>query len=683
MTRTHNRGAHAGKPAPLLGLRASRGAAADAPAGAARAGRPQAGRRRAAGASGAQPSRTRSVRVRIVVACAATGLLLTGVALGWASPEPSAEPTVQAFLLDWESGQYSAAAALTTGAPAAVTAALWGAYHQLGATDVTLGMGAISQHGNTAHATFKASVDLGHNGAPWNYRGGFVLRRAGSGWKVVWSPAVIVPGLRPGLRLAVVSTMPPRSQLLDAKGTPLAPLSAVVTVGVIPGQLANPGLTAAGLASATGLQSSQILAWITEAPSAGFLELATFDPAHYGQLSSQLAQVPGLIVKHQQLRLFNSIAGAVTGSVGTEATAALQQEGVPYRPGTTVGLSGLQQAFQRLLVGSPTTEVVEETSSGQVASVLKSWPGHAGTNVTTTINTGIQNAADAAVGTVPGSAAIVAVSASTGQVLAVAQRQATGEPALDALNGRYQPGQAFTIVSTEALVASGFDVDTPIPCISSNEVGGQNFTNNPAEPDLGPQPPFSTDFADACGTAFAGLSLRLSARNLHTAASGFGVGAGWQLPLNSFAGTMPQPANQAELAAESIGGGGVQVSPLDMALAAAVVQSGTWHAPSLVTSPADPVLSPRVPFGSSVVTSLRTLMRSTVTAGAGRGANVPGPPVYGQVGCVPLGTGGLQAAWFVGFQGGVAFAVLQVTRSPSISAAPLAGRFLSDIQAGT
>lgn len=683
MTRTHNRGAHAGKPAPLLGMRASRGVAGDAPAGPARASRPQSGRRRAA-ASGVKPSRTRSVRVRIVVACAATGLLLTGVALGWASPEPSAEPTVQAFLLDWESGQYPAAAALTTGAPAVVTTTLWSAYHQLGATDVTLSLAAVSQHGNTASATFNASVDLGHNGAPWNYQGGFVLRRAGSGWKVVWSPAVIVPGLRPGLRLSVISTMPPRSQLLDARGTPLAPLSTVVTVGVIPGQLASPARTAAGLASATGLQSSQILAWITEAPSAGFLELATFDPAHYGQLSSQLAQVPGLIVRRQQMRLFNSIASAVTGSVGTEATAALRQEGVPYRPGSTVGLSGLQQAFQRILVGSPTTEIVEENSSGQVASVLKSWPGQAGRNVTTTIDAGIQNAADAAVGTVPGSAAIVAVSASTGQVLGVAQRQAPGEPAVDALNGRYQPGQAFTIVSTEALLASGFDVDTPIPCISSNEVGGQNFTNNPAEPDLGPQPPFSTDFADACGTAFAGLSLRLSARNLQAAASGFGLGAGWQLPLGSFAGTMPQPANQAELAAESIGGGGVQVSPLDMALAAAVVQSGTWHAPSLVTSPADPVLSPRVPFGSGVVTSLRTLMRSTVTAGAGRGANLAaGPPVYGQVGSVPLGTAGLQAAWFVGFQGNVAFAVLQLTRSPSISAAPLAGRFLSDIQAGT
>jgi hypothetical protein len=621
--------------------------------------------------------------VRVVVAGVATALLITGVALGWASPEPSAEPTVQAFLLNWENEQYSAAAALTTGQEAVVTSALSGAYQQLGADEVSLSMATVSQHGDTADATFNASVDLGHNGAPWDYRGGFTLRRAGSGWKVVWSPSVIVPGLRPGVRLAVVSSMPQRAQVLGAGGTPLAPLSPVVTAGVIPGQLAHPARTADGLARATGLPSSQILAWITEAPSAGFLELVRFTPAQYSQLSSQLAGVPGLIIEHQQMRLFDSIADAVTGSVGTEATPELQQEGVAYRPGTTVGLSGLQQAFQRMLVGSPTTEVVEESSSGQVVSVLKSWPGRAGTDVTTTINSRVQDAADSAVGTVPGSATIVAVSASTGQVLAVAEHTAPGEPALDGLDGHYPPGQAFTMVSTEALLASGFNVDTPIPCIASNQVGGEDFTNNPSEPDLGPQPPFSTDFADACATAFAGLSLRLSSRSLQTAASGFGFGAGWQLPLDSFAGAVQQPADQAELAADSIGDGGVQVSPLDMALAAAVVQSGTWHAPSLVTSPPDPTLSPRVPFGSEVVSQLRTLMRSTVATGAGRAANVAGAAVYGQVGSAPLGTAGLQAAWFVGFQGNVAFAVLQLTRSPSVSAAPLAGRFLSDLQAGS
>ncbi len=54
---------------------------------------------------------------------------------------------------------------------------------------------------------------------------------------------------------------------------------------------------------------------------------------------------------------------------------------------------------------------------------------------------------------------------------------------------------------------------------------------------------------------------------------------------SSFAGQIGQPANSGALADDVIGAGGVRVSPLGMALAAAVVDSGHWHAPSLVSRP--------------------------------------------------------------------------------------------------
>jgi cell division protein FtsI/penicillin-binding protein 2 len=668
MVRTHNRGAHAGKPAPKAG-----GPARGTRTRGVRAGNRRVGVKRVAGA------RPRSTRARLVAAAAATALLLTGLALGWVSPEPSAEGTVQAFLLDWESGQYAAAAALTTGAPVTVAAALHGAYEQVGAADLTLEMSNVTQSGDTAQARFDADVDLGRGGAPWDYRGSFGLRRAGSDWKVVWTPAVIVPGLRPGLRLAVVGVTPPRAQLLDAEGAPLAPFSLVYTVGVVPGHLADPVKTADGLAAATGLVASQVLSWISEAPNAGFLELVRFSPAGYHRLGALLHRVPGLIVERQRLRLFTSIAPAVSGSVGSEAARELQENGIPYRPGMTIGLTGLQQAFQRLLVGTPTTEVVTENPAGQVVSVLSRLTGQPGTPVRTTINGDVQNAADNAVASLSAPAAIVAIAPGTGGVLAVAQHTPRGMTPVQPLDGRYPPGQAFTIVSATALLNTGLDVNAPIPCGTSNPVGGQNFINDPPEPNL--RPSFRTDFANACGTAFAGLSLQLSAKKLASAASGFGLDKPWELPVDAFAGTMQSPTDQAELAEDSIGEGSVQVSPLDMAIAAAVAQSGTWRPPMLVTSPPDPGLTPTVPFGTQVVSALRTLMRSTVTDGLGHAADVGGAPVYGQVGSAPLGSSGLRAAWFVGFQGGVAFAVLELTRSAQVSAAPLAGEFLRDLRA--
>lgn len=673
MARTHSRGAHAGRSAPLAGGRI--GSARGTRARRARVGDARARVMRVAGGL------PRAMRVRVIAASCATAVLLLGVALGWASPDPSAAPTVQAFLLDWENGSYAAAAAHTTGAPAEVAAALQGAYRQLGAADVTISMGHISQRGDTAHAYFDASVDLGRGGQPWDYQGSFPLRRLGGDWKVVWSPSVIVPGLRPGLRLALLDTMPARAQLLDADGRPLSPPSLVYTVGVYPGLLRNPARTVDGLAAATGLNASQVLSWVREAPAAQFLELLRLGPASYQRLGGQLRRVPQLVIRPQRMRLLKSISWPVSGSVGTEAAGRLQQMGIPYRPGATVGLSGLQQTYQRLLVGTPTTEVVEESPFGQVVAVLKRWSGQAGTPVRTTIDSRIQIAANHAMSSLRTPAAIVAVSTTTGRILAVAQHDVPGMPALDGLAGRYQPGQAFTIVSTAALLETGLDVDARIQCGSSNPVGGQNFVNVPPVRTVGT---FRDDFAQACATAFAELSLRLAPKDLLEAASGFGLGKPWQLQVGAFTGSVQPPSGQAQMAEAAIGTGGVQVSPLDMAIAAGVVQSGTWRPPVLVTSPPDPGLTPTVPFGLQVVSALQGLMKSTVTSGAGRAANVGGPQVFGQVGSAPLGTGGrgLRTDWFVGYQGTVAFAVLELSRSVHTSAAPLAGQFLRDLQAG-
>jgi hypothetical protein len=76
-------------------------------------------------------------------------------------------------------------------------------------------------------------------------------------------------------------------------------------------------------------------------------------------------------------------------------------------------------------------------------------------------------------------------------------------------------------------------------------------------------------------------------------------------------------------------------------------------------------------------------MRQTVTSGAARSANVRGQAVFGQVGNVSLGLGhnGLRAVWFVGYRGGVAFAVLELTKSASSSAAPVARAFLENLPA--
>ncbi|HEY3733788.1 MAG TPA: penicillin-binding transpeptidase domain-containing protein, partial [Streptosporangiaceae bacterium] len=579
----------------------------------------------------------------VVAAVIAAGLL------GGRAPDASAEPTVQSFLLDWEQGQYLHAGELTTGDPQAVALALRTSYQQLDAAAVSMSIGAISQHGNTAEAHFQASVDLGQDGAPWAYEGRFALAWTGSGWRVKWSPSVINPALRAGTRLAVRTTLPSRAMVLGAGGQPLQRMASTYLAGVRPGRLADPQATAAAFGQVTGLDTGQVRDQILAAPRDAFLGLLTLDPDSYARLRHQLAAVPGLVVRPVRRRLFDSIAPAVVGSVGTEDSTSFRQDGVAYQPGDTVGESGLQQYYQRKLVGMPTTEVVVEDAAGHQLSVLKSWQGRPGQPVRTTLSTGVQSAANRALAGTSGAAAIVAVHASTGKILAVAAQPGGGIAQPDPLAGRYPPGQAFTIVSSAALLDTGLSLTDPVPCTTASDVGGQTFTNDPATRGLGAQPLFGADFAHGCGTAFAGLSRRLSLGDLSRMADQFGLGASWRLPLPSFAGSVPEPSDDAQLAANTMGAGGIQVSPLAMAMIAAQVDSGGWHTPSLVTTAGDPPAASAVSAASAasatgkaelsdqVVGALRSLMRASVRSGAAHGANLDGPAVYGQTGQAAFG----------------------------------------------
>jgi cell division protein FtsI/penicillin-binding protein 2 len=599
----------------------------------------------------------------------AVGVLVIGLATGF-GVELSAEPTVQAFLLNWQQQHYTAAGALTSASPGAAAADLKNVFAQLDATQLFLNMDSVSQHGDTAEASFTASVDLAQEGRVWTYHGRFGLSRVGDTWKVQWAPSVVYPGLTQGERLAVVTNFPDRAAVLDAEGQPLQVASLVYVVGVKPAALADPAVTAARFASVTGLDTAQVLGQITAAPPNQFLRLASLDATTYAQLRSGLRDVPGLVVQRERARLYQTEATGLVGTVGSEIDQVLRNEGALYLPGTTVGLSGLEQTYQRQLLGTPTTEVVAVTSAGTQVGVLAQWPGTAGTPVRTTINSKVQGAAVAALGGVSGSGLIVAVQASTGEVLAVAQHHAPGSGAAsDALNGRLTPGTAFTIVSAAALLGTGLKTDSLISCENSFTVGGQPFTSD----GTGALKSFSDDFADDCGTAFAALSERLSAAQFDQVVKGFGIGANWSsLPVPAFSGSVPSGAPAADLALQTIGQGNVQMSPLAMAMVAAAVDSGTWHTPRFVQNSADPSGTALNP---SNISELRSLMRAAVRSGAAQAASLPGAQVYGQVGLVH--TGPTWTSWFVGFRDDIAFTVIESGKTSQLSAAALAGAFLS------
>ena len=291
----------------------------------------------------ATPAARRAKRSRIAAAAIlVVGVLVIGLATGFGS-ELSAEPTAQSFLLAWQQHQYAAAGALTTAPADTVATGLRSAVAQLDAPQLILSMKSVVQHGSTAEASFMATVDLAQQGRVWTYQGHFGLRRVGGNWKVVWAPSVINPNLGPGERLAVVTTFPDRAAVLDAKGNPLQVKATAYVLGVVPDHLNSPVKTAQAFAKPTGLQAGQVLGQITAAPPHSFLPLATLDPPTYARLQPSLRAVPGLQVRPEPQRLFQSKATGLVGAVGSEINKRLRADGALYAPGTTVGLSGLER----------------------------------------------------------------------------------------------------------------------------------------------------------------------------------------------------------------------------------------------------------------------------------------------------------------------------------------------------
>jgi cell division protein FtsI/penicillin-binding protein 2 len=153
-----------------------------------------------------------------------------------------------------------------------------------------------------------------------------------------------------------------------------------------------------------------------------------------------------------------------------------------------------------------------------------------------------------------------------------------------------------------------------------------------------------------------------------------------------FGGSVPVTDSETEHAADMIGQGKVEASPFAVALASASVASGRSVNPRLIIDPdkPEPVLGPEL--DPTAIKHLRGLMRGVVTDGTGSAAlDIPGGDVYAKTGTAEFGTEDppQSHAWFTGYQGDIAFAVLVEDGGfGGQVAAPLAADFLTKLADG-
>lgn len=610
-------------------------------------------------------------RVRRTLAATVT-LAIASMTLTGCFEEASPHDAVRDFLVGWQSNDYELAASRADGDPAVVRKALSDAKLQLDAASFRFRIKSVQVTGDESQAEFGVEVDLGDNNPLWTYDSVLPLRLDDGRWKVKWSPAVLHPQLKEGQRFAVKAKPKPRQPVLDRGGDPLQQDMFLYVAGVVPAQLGDRAEEVVKqLSQITGYAEDRLLSRIRSAPPNETVPLITFGRTRYQSVRQKLDAIPEVKTVTEKQPVDPASPKQIVGRVSALTPETEQKLGGPQRAGDSIGQSGLQQAYQGYLTGSTETQVIIlDLNTGEEVASLQQWPGRQNRSVQTTIDSGVQVAAERAVSSTRASA-LVAVDSSTGEIRAVSTRGLHQQN--DALAGRFPAGTAFSIVAADAILKAGVQTKQKLPCPAERTVGGARFVS--AAQVTGSSPTFQQNFAAGCVTALASLARRVTGDDLARSAENFGIGLPWQLPLKSFSGSRPAFDGDAAKA-KAIAGQNVEVSPLSMALVAGAVASGTWRPPVLVTAPDTPDAADEVtPAPQPPPRQLDPQVREALTAMMRAGAQgTPAQAGSGRVhGVTSAATGKENDAWFVGWQGDLAIAVFTRNYNP----AAVAGSFFA------
>ncbi|MFF4967534.1 penicillin-binding transpeptidase domain-containing protein [Streptomyces sp. NPDC001037] len=368
-------------------------------------------------------------------------------------------------------------------------------------------------------------------------------------------------------------------------------------------------------------------------------------------------------VVHPRLRKGDTLA---TGESAAPEIEAVDRDGRVLTkekyPSLGPVLDELRKRYGDTTGGRPGVELVirhqgtagEAPADTTLLTLAKGRPGR----LRTTLSASAQAAAETAVRKYP-DASVAAVQPSTGEILAVANHREDGFDA--ALLGERPPGSTMKIISAATLIDTGLtSANGKAPCPPSAVWQSQTFHN------LKNLPPnedatLSESFARSCNTAFVKFADDLGVDALtEEAQDRFGLGRDdWKIGVPSFDGRVPASGGP-DTAANLIGQGQVQMSPLNMASVTATATTGAFRQPVIVPLSLDHREPARARgLSQSTVQQLRAMMNRTATSGTAAGV------MSGLGGNIGAKTGSAESdgqaksdSWFVGYRNDVAAAAM-------------------------
>jgi penicillin-binding protein 2 len=360
------------------------------------------------------------------------------------------------------------------------------------------------------------------------------------------------------------------------------------------------------------------------------------------------------------------------------------------------GREGLEQTFNEMLRGKHGEYNLTFDKDGRKTSERLVTPPQPGSNVITTLDLRLQELAEKALEAKAKRGAIVIVDPNSGDILALASwptydpnlfvpsisaenfkalQDDPGIPLLPrAFRSAYPPGSTFkVVVGIAALETGSVGPDDQYQCVPAIQIGNVTF-HNWKKGDRGSLN-FVQALTESCDTWFYQVGIKTGAGPIIQWALNLGFGAKCGIPLRGEAeGRVPNDEYMkathgrrllnGDIANLSIGQGDIQVTPLQMAEAIAVVANGgTVYRARLVQQvqtfdnqivAAYQVRAKRtLEISSETLEKLRTGMVNAVNgaAGTGHAASLDNMEVAGKTGTAQWGPKDKErtAAWFAGF----------------------------------
>jgi penicillin-binding protein 2 len=358
------------------------------------------------------------------------------------------------------------------------------------------------------------------------------------------------------------------------------------------------------------------------------------------------------------------------------------------------GASGLEQVFNKDLVGKDGTFMISTTPEGYARTAAVTTPATAGSNVRLSIDSKIQTAVEQALTNSPHKmTAAVIMDVNTGDVVAMASHPTfdpnifvpsissdewqllntdTTEPLLNrAIHAEYPPGSCFkTVTSVAAMNAGVFDPNWVVHCTGYFDLDNSHRMKLSDEHG-------DVTYLDALtysyNTYFATLGEKIGRDILLDTARSLNIGSptGIDLP-GELPGLLPDPEfvrrvhqrefGYGDIALTAIGQGDVLVTPLQMAdLMATYANNGTFYQPRLIRSVEDskgtvikdfPVVTLRtVSFDPKWMPLLKQGMIAVTTKGTAKKVHRDDFQVAAKTGTAQVGSKAhpRQIAWLCGY----------------------------------